>query len=549
MQISRILLFLFSVISLTSFAQKDKPKLIVGVVVDQMRADYLYRFANHYGEDGLLRLVNEGTNYQNCHFNYVPTFTGPGHASIYSGTTPANHGIVGNAWWSKAENKRVNCVEDVSSMPIGSSKDTKGNYSPMRLKSNTITDQIKLMDKRAKVVSISIKNRGAILPGGHTPDGAYWFDYSNGGFMTGSYYTDKLPEWVRSFNESNHAGKYLPSKWETLKPIETYLESRDDNYTYEASITDDLPVFPYDLKKAVKNGKNQNELFVETPFANTFLTDFAIAALENENMGKDDITDFLAISYSSPDIIGHSFGPYSKEMQDVMIRLDRDIAKLLNVLDEKYGKDNYVLFLTADHAVEPIPQYLIDHKMAAGYFFWKPFSEYVKETTKAKFGGDVIADLYNFSIYLNDSIVTTLGFSKTDVIHFVKELVANYPHIKQVYTADELLNNTFLHDWSRKIALGFHPAESGDVLFTLEPGYLSVKEDTMKSKKGTSHGSAFTYDTQVPLLFFGKGIPSENVYREVEITDITPTLSLLLGLTKPSGSTGKVLVEIVEGKK
>ena len=530
-------------------AQKEKPKLIVGIVVDQMRADYLYRFANHYGENGLKLLMNEGMNFQNCHYNFVPTFTGPGHASIYTGTTPSNHGIVANSWWSKSENKRVNCVEDVHSLPIGSATDSKGNYSPVRLKSNTITDQIKLMDSRSKVISISIKNRGAILPGGHAPDGVYWYDYANGGFMTGSYYMNSLPNWVNEFNKKSNANFYLKDKWETLKPIETYLESRADNYAYESSITDEAPVFPYDLKKAIKNGKNKYDLFVHTPFANTLLTDFALSAMEHEQLGMDDVTDFLAISYSSPDIIGHSFGPYSKEMQDVMIRLDRDIEKLITELNAQIGKDNYVLFLTADHAVEPIPQYLLDHKMAAGYFFWKPFSEHVKTSVAERFGANLISDMYNYSIYLNDEQITLLEINKNEVISFVKQLVQNYPHIKQVYTAEELMQTNFVHEWSKKIALGFHPLEAGDILLTLEPGYLTVKEDTFKSKQGTSHGSAYNYDTQVPLLFYGKGISALNVYEEVEITAITPTLALLLGLTKPSGSTGDVLIPVLQGKK
>jgi predicted AlkP superfamily pyrophosphatase or phosphodiesterase len=528
--------------------QKETPKLVVGIVVDQMRADYLYRFANHYGEDGLKRLMREGINFQSCHYNYVPTFTGPGHASIYTGTTPANHGIVGNAWWSKEEHKRVNCVEDQTSLPIGSSSSTEGNFSPKRLKSNTITDQVKLMIRGSKVVSISIKNRGAILPGGHTPDGVYWFDYATGGFMTGSYYTNELPTWVQRFNKENNAKTYLPDSWETIKPIELYNESREDMYEYEASITDEAPVFPYNLKKAIKNGKNLTNLFVSTPFANTFLTDFAIDAILHEGLGQDAITDYLAISYSSPDIIGHSFGPYSKEMQDVMIRLDRDIAKLLKELDERIGKDDYVLFLTADHAVEPIPQYLIDHNMAAGYFFHAPFKTFVQNAVNDRFGAKLISDMYNFSIYIDDEKVIELGLDKQEVVDFIRKTVIHYPNIKQVYDSKELLSGTFLHDWSKKIALGFHPAEAGDILYTLEPGYLSVKEDDLKSKQGTSHGSAFSYDTQVPLLFFGKGLSSKNVYRDVDITDITPTLSIMLGLTKPSGSTGAVLVEVLEGR-
>lgn len=545
LRISNFLVAVAAFFGMTStFAQLDKPKLVVGIVVDQMRADYLYRFANHYGEDGLKLLMKEGANFQNCHYNYVPTFTGPGHASIYTGTTPANHGIVANAWWSREEGKRVNCVEDQQSKPVGSSPDTKGNYSPMRLKSNTITDQVKLMDSRSKVYSISIKNRGAILPGGHAPDGVFWYDYANGGFMTGSYYANRLPDWVVMFNQEKNAATYMPDKWETFKPIATYIESRADNYAYEASITNDPPVFPYHLKKAVKEGKSLTELFVNTPFANTLLTDFARVILEMEKLGKGEATDFLAISYSSPDIIGHSYGPYSKEMQDVMIRLDRDIAKLIKSLDDRLGRDNYVLFLTADHAVEPIPQYLLDHKMAAGYFFWKPFEEALRKAVASQFAEGLVDDVYNNAVYLNKQAIEKGGFNYGQVVFFVKEFLRTYPHIKQVYTGRELQEFGYLHDWSIKVAMGFHPGESGDLLFTLEPGYLPVKEDNLKSKQGTSHGSAFSYDTQVPLLFFGKGVPAVNVFREVEITDITPSLSLMLGLTKPSGSTGKALVEL-----
>jgi predicted AlkP superfamily pyrophosphatase or phosphodiesterase len=543
--IKQAIIAVLFLISTTTIAQLDKPKLIVGIVVDQMRADYLYRFANHYGDDGLKLLLKEGTNFQNCHYNYVPTFTGPGHASIYTGTTPANHGIVANAWWSREEGKRVNCVEDKHSKPVGSSPDSKGNYSPIRLKANTITDQIKLMDSRTKVFSISIKNRGAILPGGHAADGVYWYDYANGGFMTSSFYANKLPDWVVEYNKARNASTFLPEKWETLKPIETYLESRADNYAFEASITNEEPVFPYNLKKAVKDGKSLTELFTETPFANTLLTDFARKILEMEKLGADEVTDFLAISYSSPDIIGHSYGPYSKEMQDVMIRLDRDLAKLIKSLDDRVGRDNYVLFLTADHAVEPIPQYLIDHKMAAGYFFWKPFEDALRSAVAKQFGEGLIDDVYNNSIYLNKQTIEQGGWEYVKVVSFVKEFLSNYPHIKQVYSGRELQEKGYLHDWSVKIAMGYHPEESGDVLFTLEPGYLPVKEDNLKSKQGTSHGSAFSYDTQVPLLFFGKGVAAQNVFREVEITSITPTLSLLLGLTKPSGSTGKVLQEVL----
>ena len=320
----------------SAHSQLNEPKLVVGIIVDQMSYEYLYRFYNHFGDGGFKRMMQEGTHARNMHYNYVPTYTGPGHASVYTGTTPANHGIVGNDWYDYAKDKELNCVYDKDAKTVGS-KSNRGEFSPNRLKVTTITDQLKLTKSGSKVVSVSIKNRGAILPGGHLSDGTYWYDDTNGTFVTSTFFKDKLPTWVEKFNKNSRADEYASSVWNTYFDINTYKESIADDNPYEHLLgTSKTPTFPYDLKN-ISTKENRFSLMLSTPFGNSILNDFAIEALEKEQLGKDAITDFLAISFSSPDLIGHSFGPQSKEIQDTYIRLDRELERLFAALDKEVG--------------------------------------------------------------------------------------------------------------------------------------------------------------------------------------------------------------------
>ena len=303
-----ILHFLLVLFATFAVAQKDSPKLVVGIVVDQMRYDYLYRFQDKFCEGGFKRLMKEGSNCKNTMYNYVPTYTAPGHASIYTGTTPNNHGIVGNDWYSRTLSKTINCVEDTNVRTVGA-ENMSGFCSPKNLKVNTVTDQLKLTYKDSKVISMSIKNRGAILPGGHLSDGSYWFDYETGSFITSTFFKDSLPSWVQLFNAEQQPKKYSKETWETLLPLTDYYESRSDNSPYEYTFGDkEKPVFPYDLKAINKDNFSYSN-FVYTPFANTYLTNFALEAIKNEQLCEDKTTDFINISYYTPDIIGHAFGP------------------------------------------------------------------------------------------------------------------------------------------------------------------------------------------------------------------------------------------------
>ncbi len=521
-------------------AQKDAPKLVVGIVVDQMSYDYLYRFYPQFGKDGFKRLMDQGTNFRNVNYNYVPTYTGPGHASIYTGTTPANHGIVANDWYYRAFERDVNCAEDTTVFTVGADSD-KGQCSPQFLRANTITDQLKLTYPNAKVVGVSIKDRSAIFPAGHFPNGAYWYDYRSGRFITSTYYTNELPSWVSQFKTSHPIESYLGKTWELLKDPAVYT-SQTDNSPYEVLIGGKTtPTFPYGFSD--KPIDQQLELFTATPFANTYLTDFALAALDGEQMGKDATTDFLAISYSTPDIVGHAFGPYSMEVEDIYYRLDQDLSNLLKQLDMKVGKGKYVVFLTADHAVVPVPQFLTDHGLPGGYLIKDVRMDSLIADCIAEFQIDPILEVTNNNIYLKEEFRD--HESTAAIIAFIEKKVELWPEVKAVYSKEEL-TNVPSDVWQQMVALGYDKERSGELIFLLQPGYLSKStEDGVH--KGTSHGSSFNYDTHVPVLMYGMGIKAQDVFTPYNIVDVAATLVHILDVQRPNAMIGEPMLEALSG--
>jgi arylsulfatase A-like enzyme len=516
---------------------------VIGIVVDQMCYDYLYRFQPKFSSKGFTKLMQEGTNCRNTQYSYVPTYTGPGHASIYTGTTPSNHGIVGNDWYNRSTKKMMNCVADETVQTIGSDS-KEGKCSPTHMKTTTITDQLKMTYPSAKVVSVSIKDRGAILPGGHLSDGSYWYDYATGQFITSSYFKNKLPNWVEDFNAKKSVDTYMEKTWETLLPIEKYTESGPDDSPYEVIYAPKkTATFPYDLKE-IGNKTGKYTVFTSTPYANTYLTDFALNALKSEKLGSDNQTDFLCISYSTPDIAGHAFGPYSVEIEDIYLRLDLEIERLLNTLDATVGKDQYTLFLTADHAVVPVPQYLIDKKLPGGYFYMDELNQRLATKLTEKYGENLVEENENLNIYLNKKRLVSLKLAQAEVAKFVANEIAQFDHVKAVYTADELLDAPTTNEWKAMLEKGYNNKESGDVLFILEPGYLPKSKESTNSHKGTSHGSAFNYDTHVPLIWYGKNIPKQEINRKIAITDISATLTNILFLQRSGAMTGEPILEL-----
>jgi predicted AlkP superfamily pyrophosphatase or phosphodiesterase len=541
----QLFLLITVTLSFLSQAQQEKsPKLIVGIVVDQMCYEYLYRYQDKFCDNGFRMIMEQGANCRNTQYNYVPTFTGPGHASIYTGTTPENHGIVANDWYDRESSKLINCVDDESVKSVGTTS-ADGLCSPQHLKTNTITDQLKMTYPNAKVVSMSIKDRGAILPGGHLSDGSYWYDYSTGKFITSSFFKSAMPVWVDDFNKEGQVDSYMKQTWNTLLDISAYGESGPDNSPYEQLLPGKTtPTFPYDLK-AMSANHSKYELFTGTPFANTYLTDFALRSIASEGLGKDGQTDMLCISYSTPDIVGHSFGPYSVEIEDVYIRLDLEIGRLIKQLEEKVGKDQFVLFLTADHAVVPVPQYLADKNLPGGYVFLTDQKMKLAADIRKKFGADLLLDLKNLNVYLNHKKMDSLGLDRKKVADYVAFEVLEWQNVKRVFTADQLMNAGNDDLWRDMVRKGYHPAESGDVLFILEPGFLPAAVDIESAHKGTSHGSAFNYDTHVPLLWYGKGIQQQEIFHRVNITDISATLVNMLYLQRNGAMTGEPILELL----
>lgn len=534
-------LFCFGLVSNQVFSQKDAPKVVVGIVVDQMCYDYLYRFYPQFGKDGFKRLMDKGAHFRNVTYNYVPTYTGPGHASIYTGTTPSNHGIVANDWYYRPFGREVNCVEDTTVSTVGSSS-KYGKCSPHFLRSNTITDQLKLTYPSSKVIGVSIKDRSAILPAGHLSDGSYWYDYATGSFITSTFYKKQLPQWVNQFNELQLVSKYVNQPWNLLKDSSSYTYLKQDNSPYETLLGGKTsPVFPYDFSKVTP--ADQLSLFTAMPAANTFLTDFAIQAIVREGLGKQPTTDFLTISYSTPDIAGHAFGPYSLEMEDMYFRLDQELARLFQTLDKEVGKGQYVVFLTADHAVVPVPQFLTDHQLPGGYLFLKDKMDSLRVACTKKFGKDYLNTIDNNNVYLtNDILGTDL---EPQVCLFFQMEISKWEEVKRVYTKEELVSAP-TENWQQMVASGYDRERSGELIFILQPGYLPKTSDTPSSHKGTSHGSAFNYDTHVPLLFYGKDILPQEVFTTYEIIDITATLVHILDVQIPNSTIGKPMLEILK---
>jgi len=539
------LLPFLALISAPLFSQ-NQPKLVVGIVVDQMRQEYLYRYESKFGEQGFKRLMNEGFMLKNAHYNYVPTETGPGHASIYTGTTPSVHGIVGNDWYDRTTKQNVNCVGDPNQKAVGT--DVGGAVSPSRLLSTTITDELKLAtQQRAKVVGVSIKDRGATLPAGHTPDGAYWFDGKTGSMITSTYYKEKLPDWVTKFNSQKLVDKYLNQVWNTLLPIEQYVESSPDDSPYEGKWKGkDKPTFPYNLTELRKQ-MGQNSLIVMTPFGNNLVADFAKAALLGENLGKDDVTDFLTVSFSSPDAVGHAMGPDAVEVEDVYLRLDKTLEEFFAFLDKEVGKGAYTVFLTADHGVSHVPQYLKDLHIPAGYF--KPafvkaaLNEHLQKYFPNKM---LLEEVTSDQIYLNQAAFSEDPKASGVDMLVATELITNFllstEGVAQVFSSATLRQiNTDEVGIRGKVVRGFNPKRCGDIAFVLEPGWLSWGGIT-----GSTHGSVYTYDTHVPILFYGNGIKKGSSSRFHTITDLAPTLSVLLKIKFPSGSTGQPITEILD---
>lgn len=520
-----------------AFSQQ-RPKLVVGVVVDQMKMEYLYRFSDDFSANGFRRLMDEGYVFHNTHYNYMPTYTGPGHASIYTGTTPAVHGIVGNTWFDKSVGKSRYCTDDASVTLLGNGDADEGQMSPLNLETTTVTDELRLgTNFKGKVIGISIKDRGAILPAGHFANWAFWMSDS-GNFISSSFYGKELPKWVVDFNSKKKYEDYLNGDWTLLKAESVYDKSLVDDNPYEGLLYGSKKsVFPYHLKEMYAN--KGAKVIKSTPFGNSILADFAKETIANENLGLDNDTDFLAVSFSSTDYIGHLTGPRSREIQDTYLRLDETIADFLNYLDKKVGKGNYLLFLTADHAAAENVNFLKENKYAVEAVDYKKLSNELREFSKKTFGADLVLNYSNYNLFFDKKIIQEKGLSLDKVKSSFKEYLMTMPQVKRVYSEEEILMTNTSDFYLSFIAKGYDPKQNGDLVILDKPGYIAHEG------KGTSHGTPFNYDTHVPLLFYGWNIKKGESFDKKAITQIAPTIAQKIKVDFPNGTEANVLTEVL----
>jgi predicted AlkP superfamily pyrophosphatase or phosphodiesterase len=539
---NQLILVLLAMLLLTGVQaqeQPKKPKLVVGIIVDQMRQEYFYRFSDRFVENGLKRFSEQGFMMTNGHYNYIPTYTGPGHASVYTGTTPATHGIIANNWYVRSLGRMIYCAEDSTVTHVGGTPEN-GKISPRNMLTTTITDELRLSTgKRSKTVAIAIKDRGASLPAGHTGD-AYWYDDVNGDWMTSTFYYTTLPKWASDFNAKKRPDYYLKQTWNTLFPIETYVNSLPDNNDFEGPfIGKNTPTFPYILDSLKENNGGYG-LVASTPFGNSLTLDFAYAAIEGEKLGQRDVTDFLAVSFSSPDYIGHRFGPSSIEVEDNYLRLDRELADFFSYLDKTIGKGEYLVFISADHAVADVPNYMISENIPAGNFNSTMVLGQLKGFATAMYGeGDWIKSFSNEQIFLNHELIKSKKMNAEQIQRDLADYVLRFRGVKEAYTASDMRRQEFTQNRPHLLQMGYNHKASGDVLLILEPAWL------VGGARGTTHGSGFSYDTHVPIAFYGWGIKAGKSASYATVTDIAPTLSVLLQIRMPNGTTGSPIKEVI----
>lgn len=516
----------------------DTPKLVVGIVVDQMRYDYIYKYWDHYTDGGIKRLMNEGFSFDDAQYAYAPTYTGPGHASVYTGSMPAYHGIIGNSWFIKETGGSTNVVGDENVETVGSDSDN-GKRSPHWLLSSTITDELRLSkNMQSKVVGVAIKDRGAILPAGYLGN-AYWFDSKESKMISSTFYHEELPDWVVAFNDRSLPQEYVSKPWETLLPIEEYIESVEDDNRYEGRIRgEEAPVFPHDLPTLADS--LGTDIFTSTPFGNTYTFEMAYAAIEGENLGQGKETDFLAISFSATDAVGHRYAPTSIEVQDTYLRFDREMEEFLKYLDTTFGKGNVLLFLTADHAGAHNTRYLQDLNMPTGTLNRKNIEEMLRDELRASYGFDPIRRVESMQIFLNNDVIRRNKVRPETVQKDVAALLTEVEGIAGALTSDAMQNNTFEDPIRSRMQLGFNVSRSGDVVYWTDPQWFSSSRNT-----GTTHGTPWSYDTRVPVIWYGWDVPRGRSVVPVTTSDIAPTLANFLNIPYTTGNAGKPLNDII----
>lgn len=510
----------------------ERPKLVVGIVVDQMRWDYLYRYQKRYTDGGFKRLLGEGFSCENTMIPYVPSVTAIGHTCIYTGSVPSIHGIAGNNFVK--DGKKVYCTDDDSVKPVGTTS-VAALMSPRNLWVSTIGDEMKIASKgRAKVVGVALKDRASILPAGHNPNGAFWFDDQTGCFITSSYYMDHLPKWVEAFNDKRLPEQYLSQKWNTLYPKNTYTESTTDENEYENGIREGVKAtLPLNLPELYK--KYGYGIIRNTPFGNSLTLDMAKAAIDGEQLGADDETDLLAVSCSSTDYIGHQVGTHAIETEDTYLRLDKVIADFLAYLDSKVGKGNYLVFLSADHGAMNNAAFLQDRRIPAGSWDASATAKKLNHVLAKEYpeAGDIVKTVMNYQVFFNRDVIKSKQLDFDNIKQTVVNVLKEDPSVQYACDMAKASTESIPEEVKSRIINGYNRERSGDVVIILKPNFYA------HGMKGTDHGAWNSYDTHIPLVFMGWGIKHGATTKQTFMTDIAPTIAAMLHVQAPNGCVGK----------
>ena len=533
----RILAIILFCSSISGFSiQAAQPKLIVAILIDQLRYDYLERFSEQFTTNGLRLLMDHGAFMTFAHYNYVPTVTGPGHASFLSGATPMMHGIIGNDWFDRARGKDIGCVEDQSVDGVGAGPG-QGRSSPRNFIGANFADELRLRFG-SKVVGISMKDRGAILPAGKKPTGAFWFQYKSGNFITSTYYMEQLPAWVQEFNKRKRAADFMGKTWERLVDAKYYLNP--DTAPWEENLKGEkTPTFNH----VVAESKDGYDNIAPTPFANQLLAEFAEASIDGEKLGQGDRPDLLCVSFSSVDAVGHRFGPYSQEVQDVVLRLDRQLSGLFSYIDDRIGLPNVIITLTADHGVAPAPEYAKEEGLDGQRLNESEFIAELKEHLSEEFGpGKYIlsAKLFSGNVFLNYRVLDKKHLTVSEVTTAVREFALASGKFQACYSREQILDGRATGPLGQLVTNGYNAERGGDLVLLAKPYFIPGT-----GKTGATHGSPYSYDTHVPVLFYGTPFASGRFADEFAITDIVPTLCAALHLNEPAMCMGKPLVKLL----
>jgi predicted AlkP superfamily pyrophosphatase or phosphodiesterase len=520
-----------------AYLPPDKPRLVVGIVIEELKFDQLEKFRDKLGENGIKKLINEGTYFKNASYEYMLTQSAPGHATIATGAEPSFHGITSDDWYVPLKNELINCTKDITVNSVGGSFES-GLHSPVNLLVSTFSDELQMStNKRSKVFGVGLRESSAIFSAGHAANAAYWFDNTTGTWMSSTYYNNSLPGWVNDFNAMKYSDTYLNSTWNLLKPLSFYADCLPDSNSFETGFNK-INYFPYDLKKI--RAKNDYSLLRETPFGNSYTANFAIKLIQNERLGKDDVTDYISVCFSATDYIGHRFGPSSVEMGDAILRLDDDIKNLMTFLNDSIGKKNVLVYFTAAHGISEIPAVLENNRIPSGYFKQNQALQLLRSYLNAVYGeGNWVKGYSERQVFLNRTLIEDARLSLDDVQKKVARFLVQFTGVEAAYPYSAFEANDFGNGNLKRIINNFSPQRSGDVIVTLNPGWIEKDSESV-----TNHNSPYDYDSHVPLIWYGWTVNRLTVTRKVNMTDIAATLSTLCKVPYPNACTGEPMFEL-----